>query len=328
MPMGGNIAEKIIAVLTLNNIEYITEGPNVKKNNINIKCPFCSNDPSQHMGISLINGEYACWRNTKHRGKSIVRLLQEVFDCSEEEAKRQLGLRTLEPNEFDSILDRLFEEEKVYHTILGGAKKLTFEKLFRDINKEGMTKPYWDYFVKRGFDNIDRLLQQYEIKCCLVGDWKYRIIFPVRYEGNLVSWVGRSISPMDTLKYKDLSIKQSVRHPKFCLWNYDELLNGGDILYITEGIFDAIKLDFYFPTGYKATCLFTKTIRDEQKRLLQELSKEFGQIRILLDADAQAQAWHIKDEMSYLRNVSLGTLPEGLKDPGDMTKEQVLKWIL
>jgi len=324
----GISSEKILTVFKTNNIEYITDGPNVKKNNVNIKCPFCENDPSQHMGVSLINGEYACWRDTRHRGKNFLKLLQEVLDCSLDEAKRQLGLKTLEPNEFDSILSRLYEEEKFTPRKLGGVKSLAFDKSFREIKEKGITAPFWEYLIRRGFDNIDKLLRLYEIKCCLLNDWRYRLIFPIRYKGDLVSWVGRSISPTATLKYLDLAVDKSVRHPKFCIWNYDELLNGGHALYVTEGIFDAIKLDFYFPAGFKATCLFTKTIRDEQKTLLQDLSKEFDHIILLLDADAQTQAWTIAGELSYLRNVIIGRLPDGLKDPGDMTKEQVTQLVL
>jgi len=323
----GITAEKILTVLKTNNIEYIADGPNVKKNNVNVKCPFCENDPSQHMGISLINGEYACWRDSKHRGKNFLTLLQEILDCSLDEAKRQLGLKTLEPNEFDNILSRLYEVEIFTPRKLGGAKSLVFDKSFREIKETGITAPFWDYFLRRGFDNVDKLLRLYEIKCCLIGYWRYRIIFPIRYNGELVSWVGRSISPNATLKYLDLSVERSVRHPKFCIWNYDELLNGGHTLFITEGIFDAVKLDCYFPVGYKATCLFTKTIRDEQKSLLQDLSKVFDQLILLLDADAVTQSWAIASELAYLRNVKSGLLPDGIKDPGDLTKNQVLKLI-
>ena len=37
---------KIIEILDKYNITYITEGSNVKEGNINIKCPFCYDDPS------------------------------------------------------------------------------------------------------------------------------------------------------------------------------------------------------------------------------------------------------------------------------------------
>lgn len=320
--------EKILHFLERNNIEYLPEGPNVKKNNVNIACPFCKNDPSFHMGISLLNGEYACWRNGAHRGKSFTRVIQALIHCTKDEARRLLGLRVLEEGEFDSLLNSLFKEEEHKPVKMGGVDKLAFDKEFRPIKDTGMTKPYWDYLEYRGFDNVERLIAMYGLKCALVGYWKYRIIFPVYFEGQLVTWVGRSITSKVEPKYLDLSIERSVRFPKYNLWNYDELLNGGKVLYITEGIFDAIKLDFYFPQGYKATCLFTKTIMDEQQILLKEVAKEFKEVRILLDADAQTQAMQIKAELSYIPNITLGQLPEGVKDPGELNKDRIYKYLL
>lgn len=320
--------ERILRFLSQHNVEFIDDGPNVKKDHVNIRCPLCSDDPSYHMGISLVTGEYACWRNSNHRGRSLTRVVQSLVHCSKDEARRLLGMRVLEKGEFDSILEDLFKDDTPTPVVFGGVKKLSFDKEFRNISNKGLTTPYWNYLIDRGFDNIDRLLFQYGLKCSLVGHWKYRIIFPVHYQGSLVTWIGRSITPKVSPKYLDLSIERSVRFPKFCIWNYDELLNGGKILYVTEGIFDAIKLDYYFPEGYKATCLFTKTIRDEQKLLLREVARGFDEVRMLLDADAEIESLKIVNELSYIPNLTMQTLPEGVKDPGELNKLRIYKYLL
>ena len=160
----------------------------------------------------------------------------------------------------------------------------------------------------------------------MVGDWKYRLIFPIYFLGKLVTWQGRQVTREAYLPYRDLSIPESVRHVKFCLYNFDNL-KGGDTLFITEGLFDSLKMDYYSPDGIDSTCLFTKTMRDEQMWLIAELASIYKKIIVLLDSDAQVEAISIYSKLSFLRNVSLGTLPLGAKDPGILTKEQVLRLV-
>jgi hypothetical protein len=59
-------------LLTDNRVPFIERGPNVKRGEINIRCPFCgSADPSYHMGLNLDSGWWSCWRNKdQHSGKS------------------------------------------------------------------------------------------------------------------------------------------------------------------------------------------------------------------------------------------------------------------
>ena len=221
---------------------------------------------------------------------------------------------------------KLFNEtfsptDKIEPKIYGGKEYLTLPEYF--------TKPkrlFVEYLEGRGFDNIDSLVSIYDIHQCLVDDWKWRLIFPVYFKEKLVTWVGRSIGISPYLPYMDLSIEESVIHSKYCLYNYDNL-KGGEALFVTEGIFDALKIDYYSPKDVNATCLFTKTMRKEQEYLLYGLSNYYDSIYILLDSDAKIEALKIVKDLSYIHNVKLSLLPDGVKDPGCFNKYEVNRFV-
>jgi len=89
-------------------VDYITKGVNVKKNEINISCPFCNSegnpDPSYHLGVDPKTGFWSCWRSRKHHGKRLHRLIMKVGQVSYQEACTILG-------EFDAYL----QEEHLMH---------------------------------------------------------------------------------------------------------------------------------------------------------------------------------------------------------------------
>ena len=135
-----------------------------------------------------------------------------------------------------------------------------------------------------------------------------------------MSWVGRTIHKDEPLHYLDLSVKESVRAPKFCLQDYDHLIYGGKTLFITEGFFDSLKLNWFLTYGHRATCLFTNSMTDEQKELIWEIGKTYDEVVILLDADALSNALHIQTQLrTVLKNVTIRTMPYRYDDPGVMS---------
>ena len=320
------LENNILKFLRSYHIPIATAGANVKRGNVNIRCPLCHNDPSEHMGINPATGEYGCWRNKRHRGKNFARLIQVIAHCSFEEARRILGADTLEVGELQALANRVLGvkvSQEPGKTVVGGVKKLSIPREFKPIVNSDYGIAFFDYLRHRGFINTKEIIQQYDLRYALVGDFKMRVIFPIYYMGELVTWVGRSIYLDDKLPYRDLEINESVRHSKFCLWNYDELISGGRILIVNEGLFDAAKLDAYAPEDVRATCLFTKTIQPEQFLLLMELSKVYEELWIMLDKDASVSGMEIKEELSVIRNARFKLVPYGAKDPGLLSIHQV-----
>jgi hypothetical protein len=314
--------DKILKLLDDYGIEYATAGKNIGKDAIaGINCPFCGDDEGRHLGI--MEKYYTCWRNPSHRG-TIPYLFSKLLDISFSEAKFLFEKNYVEDDFFLDKGDNLWynisrncEEVK-----MGGVQSLELDKTFKPLDQSLMGKIFCNYLMLRGFDNIPEMTAKYDLRYCIRGDWAYRIIFPIYMEGKLMSWIGRSVDKKVQLRYMDLSKEESARHPKFCLYNYDNLV-GGKMLYVTEGVMDAIKLDFYGNPNVHATSIFTTSMRDEQIALLMEKSMLYDKICIMLDKETEIQVMTLLDKLSFIKNLSWVSTPFGAKDPGELTKEQI-----
>lgn len=323
---------KIIDFLEQYNIPYRTTGSNVARGNININCVFCrqegKGDDDFHMGVIPETGIYGCWRDNSHRGRNFATVIKALIGCSWQEAERLAGKTiVLEEDNFKKMLDKLRQpvvKEEIKK--IGGVKTLQFPKEFKKLKHTPLADRFWNYIADRGFDDVEQFVEQYDVHYALTGDYKDRIIFPLYYHNELITYVGRSIYKDAFLRYRDLEIDKSVRHCKQALWNYDELV-GEKILFVCEGLFDAAKLDFYLPVGYNATCLMTKSMTEEQFYLLKDIAPLYEEVRFFLDEDAQKQSNELVKELCFLKNVKNQTLPDGIKDPGELSREQVLKLI-
>lgn len=321
------------------NIYCITSGKNVKHGNINIKCPWCGDaDPSQHMGIDPHTGAYACWRNSEHRGRKPQNLIIQLLGCSYADADLLVGTRTQVPtNEFGKIL-KMGESY-----FLDGDKKvqvlhsLKMPDTFKPITRKSYAfNRFAAYLVNtRGFEkkDIKQLVDYYNLHYCLSGPFKGRVIIPVYLNGKLISWTGRSIYGLALLKYKTLSANADTAKKQGTstalapitetLLDYNRLLReGGNTLYVCEGPFDAMKIDFYGSSlGLRATCVFTKNISNAQINYLTTLTNRFNRIRVFLDPEAEADAIRMAGKLASLRVDYL--LPTGDKDPGDLSPNEV-----
>lgn len=319
----------VLKFLNDHRIPYKESGKNVAHGNVNIRCPLCgANDPSEHMGINLETGYWACWRDPNHRGKSPLKLVTTILGCTYQEARDELGITLRDPSELEKVLKSLqnepelpFEEPK--------AKELKFPKEFKGISKKPPRAQYFNYLTMRGFnpEDIKDLCKLYELKCCDEGYWRKRIIVPVYEEGKLVTWVGRSISKLEETRYLNLSTKPDKYNPnevavksvKSTILNYDLLIkNPLEKLYICEGPFDALKVDYYGrQCGIRATCLYGINMSEEQHELILEVSKGFKQTFVLLDRASPHIGLELCRELVEI-GPRLVTLPDAIKDPGDI----------
>ena len=215
-----------------------------------------------------------------------------------------------------------------------GVDSLEFLPTFRRFHEgDIVASPFWNYLNQRGFDDVEQLSNTYELRYSISADgWGSRIIIPFYVNGELVSWIGRSIDPLTTLRYKNLHKEESVIHPKACLFDYDGIsspnfaaISEGAILYITEGVFDAMKLYMYAESYLMyTTAIMTTSISNEQIAMLYNIAHLYKKILILLDKGAESQAISLADKLSFLPNIGLRFLPDGYPDdPGDMTVDQV-----
>lgn len=305
-----------IEFLEAQHIDFVTSGPNTKKGNISIQCPYCGdNDPSQHMSIALNKDAYGCWRNARHAGRKPYPLVAALLNCSFSQAK--LIVQQFSAPDPESLEDAVMA--------LGGAT-MPVQRLelpqglppdFKPIKPTGLTRRFWRYLEGRGFDGVGSLIERYGLLCCQTGRWKDRVILPLYSEGRLVGWTGRAIqTTVNAPRY--LTSSPEVKN---IIFNEDEL-TGGKKLFITEGPFDALKVDFYgLKLGVRATCLFGVNATPAQIGILRQIINRYNDICILFDREAQEQAMLLCEYLSS--KVSIDLLPVGVDDPGQLTKNQI-----
>lgn len=313
------------ALLDQERVEYVTRGKNVKRGELNIRCPFCASaDPSHHMGINLESGWWACWRNNKHRGKSPVRLLVALLGVPYWRAREMAGLDRdyVDPDGFSSVAARLRSAGWNPAEEPRALPRLTFPRSFRQLSWGVATRKHMDYLVERGFpeSDVESLAYDYDLRGEATGDWAYRLILPYYMDGDLVTWTGRAIGRAE-LRYRDLSIEDSVVPPKHTLYNHDALLDGGRWLIVVEGPVDVLKLDFYGkPYGLRAVGLSTNSITEDQLHLLAAGFNNFEHLGAMMDA---ATSLGVVDSMRMRQNLAfihgdaqMFKPPGGAKDAG------------
>lgn len=319
-----------IAFFEARGIEFVLSGPNIGRGEVGIKCPFCGpSDPSHHMSINLEGRGWICRRNrASHRGRAPAQLIRALTGCTAEQARQIVGVAA-QPVGGDLLAQ--------VESLVGGAadvlppageSELTELASFKRFDtSRPSARPFFRYLEGRGFspDFLERASRQMGLRYCVAGPFAGRVIFLIRVGGQLVSWTGRSISAQPFLRYRALSadpdkaaedeLPVARRSIEQCLLWYDELLRGGDALYLVEGPLDALKLR---ALGQAATCLFTNSPSHGQVDLLRDLAPRFSRKIILLDHGAEAQALEASNVLAALE-FKPAWLPAGTDDPGELT---------
>ncbi|TXH49521.1 MAG: hypothetical protein E6Q97_22555 [Desulfurellales bacterium] len=323
-----------LRVLNSAGVEYIERGANVKRGEINIRCPFCgAADPSHHMGLNLTNGWWACWRNQSHRGKSPLRLLVRLLGCSYARACELAGITPdyVDPDGFDAVAARVMQRDGLQRVEEVRRDFLTFPpKEVTPITGRGQTRRHWDYLVQvRGFrpSDIQHLTLSYGILAGVGDYWRDRVMFPYLVNEELVAWTGRAIAESN-IRYKDLAVAECLIPPKQTLYNHDAALAGGEVLLVVEGPMDALKLDCYGAEwGVRAVGLSTNSISDQQIFLLEEAAPRFRRTLVMMDNSGQlsiVDSIRMKERMAQIRNLGFVPVPFGKKDGGDLAPSQVV----
>ena len=303
-------------------VGYVEEGPNVARGNINVTCPFCP-DPSEHLGLSLNtkHPSWGCWR-CKTAGVRPEYLIRKLLGVTTAQAE---GFVAEQQDGTADSFATLFDKPKVRaRTVDGGARTLPSGVMQLGANKPS-ARPFLDYLEQeRGFpkDGL-ALATTYGLHYALSGEQANRIVLPIYKNKVLWSYVGRAVGAA-SLRYK----ADEDGRLKKCLALWDELSaeqRGDQVLAVTEGPFDFLKVDFYGrPLGLRATCTFGTAYTSEQVALLARLAPRFKKVVVLFDPAARYEASRLSAELSelsgrYVRN----TYDRDAEDPGAMTAAQV-----
>jgi DNA primase len=280
------------------NLPYFTSGKNVTPGWVNVKCPLCS-DKSNHGGFNPPGEYYNCWVCGRHDLRWIVARLLGI--------RRAAAADVIEPYMGQNTLRRYLNRKKAQ------AKSLS---LPGDTN----LSPYHiQYLFKRGFDS-ERLKTLYGIRGTGPGekwektDFGLRIVIPIAYHGQIVSFQARDITGKQELRYKACPVEKSVVNYKELLYNFDRCANGRVI--VVEGIVDVWRMGDGFVSS------FGTTMTPSQIKIL----LNFDEVFFLFDPekDAQIRARKYARELAAMdRKAEVLNLTCG-RDPGDLSESEAL----
>jgi 5S rRNA maturation endonuclease (ribonuclease M5) len=287
----------VISYLEDRGIEYHTSGKNVSRGWVEIHCPFpYCDDPSWHCGINLTSKMFNCFIcGTKG---PITKLIKEIDGCSDAEANTTVG-------EFQDYSSTLSGEEPV----TPASRVLLPREAAREI-----PDLHRRYLEGRGFDP-DYLAEKYGLRFChSVGDWKFRIIIPIRMRGRLVSFTSRLVVDTKGNPYKHCGNDKAVVPVPHCLYNVDSVRKRAILV---EGVTDVWRI------GDGAVGLFGIEVVAEQVHSLAEQKWEEAFVLFDPESRAQEQAKKLAGQLNkfYPTNVARYETKSG--DPGEFTEKQV-----
>lgn len=302
-------------------IHYKEHGANVSRDNLNVKCPFCGNsDPSEHMGLSLSSTNWGCWRDPDHRGKKPARLVVALLGCSYAEAAKIVGEQSERiPGSIDDLsikIESLFETKKKPQV-----EDLELEKCFTPL-RLAKSQAWKNYLLRRGFEKPLAFSTLYDVRVCRTGKFSGRIVLPILKNEKLQGWTARSLKRV-RLRYLTHPPGETI---KTNLYNYDRAQTNCKVLVLCEGPFDALKVDYYGrKVGVRAVAAMNASLTPSQVSALTSLCSGRTKLVIAFDSGAMAQTLNVQNVTAHLNPEALYELPDNVKDPGDMTKRQVIE---
>jgi len=295
-------------------VEWTDRGKNTSSGNINVKCCWCLDDPSKHLAIALMKEAYFCYRSPgQHSGKKATNLLFKLKGIREPEALRLL---------------------RKYHRA-GGAPMPA--RLPTDMQQQktawsrfanaGNNKEALEYLSGRGFPSPRTLCEQFDLRYAPNGMWARRLLIPLHFNGEAVSWTARDMTSRYEQKYlmNDTSSFAALCTP-------DIIKPTPAIAVIVEGPMDALRIaQATRDARIISIALCGKSLGSEKLLQIRKACETCNDILVALDADAPMSACYqaIADIQSAtnVQRVGRAKLPLGIKDPGELPSEGVMQWI-
>lgn len=209
-------------------------------------CPICGH--KDHFTVYPNTNSY-CSFSGCCQGGSVYKYLIEVERMSEEEAYEKLKQLAGVEEETDQRNKRKVKQQEAKKELSEeqdkeqrAPEKLT-EWILELYRKQ--TEQDKDYFRKRGLS--DGIIERYKLCIGQLDDENFkRAIIPYWKDGRVISYNARSLG-IEEPKYK----KPAGESPLFNE-HYLKTANAGEVIFITEGEFDALAIENY---GYKAIAL-------------------------------------------------------------------------
>lgn len=274
-------------------------------------CPFHSNRDTPSFSISHTKGLYLCFNPSCNVQGNIIELVKHVSRRNDFEAMRFI-MQTKEGTEqsFEDELAELLNDKPQFTEF----SQETLDKLYDGINERAI-----EYFKSRGITKnaIDYFKLGYSANMDMV-------IVPVHSpDGIPVGLVGRSV--------EGKRFKNSNNLPRNkTMFNIHRAKRQGGTIIVVESSFDAIRL---YESGFpNAVATLGGSLSNEN---LDNLNKYASKIIIATDADEAGRKLGLQIANKLSRKEVLWAsyeygkvYPEGKKDMGDLTNEEIRQCII
>lgn len=279
------------------NLDFKTEGhKHCREGWVNVECPFCSGNPGYHLGFEMEKEYFYCWRCGFH---PTITTLSELLNLPIFKVKQIL-------KEYGGKTDVIRAEKQT--------DKLPFKL---PTGTSGLLQPHIRYLEKRGYNSL-KIIEDWKIQAtgphAMLGklNFKNRIIIPVFWNGQMVSFVARTISSKDSYRYLVCpKERELVFHKEIIYGNQKEWKRVGIAV---EGVTDVWRL------GFNAFATFGIEFKRKQVR---EIAKAFDFVYVMYDNEPQAniQAEKLMAELNFA-GVKTKRIHAPGKDPGSMKQEE------
>jgi DNA primase len=286
-------------LLSAYNIPFVTEGnKHCTAGWINIHCPFCAGSQDFHLGIHEEGTAANCWRCGGH---SMVQVLQKLLNIDKAKAYE--------------ILKKYGGRART--RIATEAKVSIFPLKLPTPN--GRLAPYYKkYLENRGFDAeyLEKewgLLQTGPISFLDDISFSHRILIPIYWNGEMVSFQGRDITGKSKWKYLACPKRREKIDLKTIVYGKETHWASSPALIITEGVTDVWRL------GPSSVATFGIQFKIEQVLALSKIHDKFF---IVFDneTEAQKQAKSLAVKLKTLgKKVHIEKVED---DPGSMKQEE------
>jgi len=230
---------------------------------INVVCPFCSGSFGYHLGFNIEEEYFYCWRCGWHDKVSTISNLLQI---SKKESKKVI----LEYDKVFSLpsLTKIQEERNGF-------------KLPSNIVPITPNSLYYRYLQKRNYDP-DSIVKTWTLSALGPSsyldeiDYKYRILIPIFWDGEMVSFTSRDVTGKQ-IRYKSCPKKYETINHKNIIYKHPSFKEKEGIC--VEGPFDVWRF------GVLAFCTFGIEYTYAQVKLISQLYKK---VLVVFDEEEQA----------------------------------------